>query len=142
MQNALLNADSTRFFHHNSNRPMNIYIHAPGNFRNCRQLVHLIGSIIDPEQVILLPGNFPVTSFLDFGMHTGDVLILVPADSGELEHLLSMKDILQDFRLILILPDEGEETITRGHALMPRFLTFSNNDLDEVIRVLGRMIAQ
>jgi len=120
---------------------MNIYLHTAGNPEYAEKLLDLLGSIPDQGQIFLLPGDFPTSGFLDFDMHSGDVMILIPRDRQELEGLLKMKELLQDFRLILILPDDDEETVARGHLLMPRFVSFINSDMDEVIRVLGRMIA-
>lgn len=120
---------------------MNIYLYAAGNPGYAEKLLDLLGSSME-QRVTLLPGDFPASAFLGFAMHSGDVLILVPTDVRELEGLLTMHELLQDFRLILILPDDDEETVNRGYLLMPRYLTFIDNDLDEIVRVLGRMIAQ
>ncbi|MDP3479179.1 MAG: hypothetical protein Q8R88_05365 [Desulfoprunum sp.] len=128
--------------HHTNtlNGPMNIFLYAAGNPAYAEKLLNQINSLIDLEQVFLLPADFPLSAFLDFDMHSGDVLVLILADRKELDQLLDMKELLQDFRLILILPDDGEETVARGHLLMPRYLSFINSDMTESIRVLGRMI--
>ena len=118
---------------------MNIYIYAAGNSDYAEKLLETIDGIPDTGPITLLPDDFPASVFLDYDMHSGDVLILIPARREQLEQLLTIKELLQDFRLILILPDSAEETVTRGHLLMPRFLTFTDNDMAEVHHVLGRM---
>ncbi len=122
--------------------PMNIYIYAAGNPDYAEKLLKMLDGILDKRQIILLPDDFPTRIFLDYNMHSGDVLILIPAQREQIDQLLNMKELLQDFRLILILPDSAEETVTRGHLLMPRFLTFTDNDMAEVLHVLGRMSAR
>jgi len=122
--------------------PMNIYFYAAGNPGYAGKLLEIIDGILDTWRIIPLPDHFPASVFLDYDMHSGDVLILIPNQREQLDHLLKMKELLQDFRLILILPDSAEETVTRGHLLMPRFLTFTDNDMDEVLHVLGRMSAR
>jgi len=45
-------------------------------------------------------------------------------------------------RIILILPDEDNETITMGHTLFPRFSTYADSDFKDVAAVLKKMIRQ
>ncbi len=120
---------------------MNIFFYAAGNPAYAKKLLDLIGSSLPEMRVIMLPETFPVSTFLGLDMQNGDMMILIPADRGEVEQLLTMQELLQDFRLILVLPDDDEETVISGHLLMPRFLTFRDSDPEELIRVMGRMVA-
>jgi hypothetical protein len=58
----------------------------------------------------------------------------------DLDEILLLRDIIWSIRTILILPDSNPETVARGHAVRPRFLTFQDGDLNEVVTVLQRMI--
>jgi hypothetical protein len=58
----------------------------------------------------------------------------------DLDEILLLRDIIWSIRTILILPDSNPETVARGHAIRPRFLTFQDGDLNEVVTVLQRMI--
>ena len=121
---------------------MNIYLHAAGNPEYAEKLLEVLANIPDQAQILLLPTELSASAFVDLDIHSGDVLILIPGDGQQLRDLQDMKDLLQDFRLIVILPDDDIITITRGHLLMPRFLTFVDNDMVEVCHVLSRMIGQ
>ena len=68
------------------------------------------------------------------------VLILQVSDSKELEDFASIKPLLNDIKIILILTDRKADTVAAGHNLRPRFLTHKNNDLNEVKDVLTKMI--
>jgi len=68
------------------------------------------------------------------------VLILQISDSKELEDFASIKPLLNDIKIILILTDRKADTVAAGHNLRPRFLTHKNNDLNEVKDVLTKMI--
>lgn len=144
MQNAsssCINGTTCALFHR-YHWYMNMYLYVAGNPGYAEKLLSLIDTGMGRRQdVILLPADFPGRTFLDFNMHSGDVLILAPADGHELEQLLAMNNLLRDFRLILILPDSSPETVARGHTLMPRYLASIDRDLHEVVGVLGRMIA-
>lgn len=69
-----------------------------------------------------------------------DVSILLANSRTDFLDLLSIRDLLLNLRIILILPDGNKETITRGHTLFPRFLTYANSDFKDVAAVLKKMI--
>jgi hypothetical protein len=66
-------------------------------------------------------------------------VILIHSQS-DLDEILLLRDVIWSIRTILILPDSNPETVARGHAIRPRFLTFQDGDLNEVVTVLQRMI--
>ena len=68
------------------------------------------------------------------------VVVLFIKNQKELQDLLAFHDLLTDFRLILILPDRNKDTIKRAHGLRPRFLTFSDGNMNDVTAVLQRML--
>jgi hypothetical protein len=68
------------------------------------------------------------------------VAVLIAADREELSGFLKLKDLLSYVKLILIVPDQDDETLTNAHKLRPRFLSFSMNDFSEAASVLAKMI--
>ena len=69
-----------------------------------------------------------------------DIAVLLAASHKELQELLSIKELLQHIRIILLLPDHENETIANGHKLYPRFLSYCDGNLDDVAAVLSKMI--
>ena len=65
--------------------------------------------------------------------------VLLAESREELESVLSIRHLLSDIRLILILPDRDNDTIARGHSLRPRFLTYCDADFTDITAVLNRM---
>lgn len=59
---------------------------------------------------------------------------------GELEALITRRDLLEDFRIIMILPDNEEITTAMGHILRPRFVVYSDSDLPDASVILGKML--
>lgn len=68
------------------------------------------------------------------------VALLCASSSKELEQLVGFCDLLLDLRIILILPDRGSETLSRGLLLRPRFFSFWDTDFADVSTVLRRML--
>lgn len=66
--------------------------------------------------------------------------VLLAAKRGDLTELLSIRDLLRDIRIILVLPDRDEDTIAKAHTLRPRFVSYSDGNFTDVCSVLGRMI--
>ena len=69
------------------------------------------------------------------------IIILLISHRDELGALLGLSDLLNDRRLILILPEDNLDDLTMAHALRPRFITYRDRDFLDVSVVLGRMIA-
>ncbi|MDY6973844.1 MAG: hypothetical protein SV775_16210 [Thermodesulfobacteriota bacterium] len=68
------------------------------------------------------------------------VMIIMAGSKEELSGILSLRDLLWDVRIILVLPDREEDTVARGHTLRPRLLTFVDSNFVEVAAVLEKML--
>lgn len=68
-----------------------------------------------------------------------DVAVFVSASKDELEALLSINNLIDDLPIILVLPDQDCETVSRGHILRPRFLTYLDSDFSDIVAVLEKM---
>lgn len=68
------------------------------------------------------------------------IFVFLISSRQELLELVEYQEWLRDYRLILVLPDDDMETISRGHALRPRFVTYAESDFIDISAVLGKMI--
>jgi hypothetical protein len=68
------------------------------------------------------------------------IAILLTSSGKELQDILSIRELLEDTKIILIVPDTNPDTIAKGHMLRPRFLSDCNSDFVDVAAVLGQMI--
>ena len=71
-----------------------------------------------------------------------DIAILLASSKVELHYLnlISLRNLLSDMKIILILPDSNTDTVAKGHILRPRFLSYCDGDFQDVVAVLSRMI--
>jgi len=97
-------------------------------------------------EAALLPGSWrPCGALPEFLLELRDadkrntVVVLLAENQEELARLLVFRDVLAEYRCILILPDASPETISKGHSLYPRFLADIENNLDDVVAVLAKM---
>ncbi len=66
--------------------------------------------------------------------------VLLVSSEADLEDILSVKEQLRDLRIILILPDRSEKSVSKGHKLYPRFLSYADSDFKDVSSVLKKML--
>ena len=70
------------------------------------------------------------------------IVILQAQDKQQLARMVSLRDVFQGFRIILLVPDREEETIVLAHRLRPRFLSTSESDFSDVMSVLQKMLSK
>lgn len=70
------------------------------------------------------------------------VMVLSMGSRKDLVDLLQAKDLFFDIPMILILPDHEQETITLGFKMIPRFISYGDDNFEDVKVVLEKMIGQ
>jgi hypothetical protein len=71
------------------------------------------------------------------------IAVLLASSKKELSDLLSIRNQLTDQRIILILPDREKGTISQGHSLYPRFLSYADSadsNFKDFTEVLVKML--
>ena len=68
------------------------------------------------------------------------IAVLLAASRDALLDILSIRHLLCDLRIILVLPDGQDDTIAKGHSLRPRFSTYVDSDFTDVVAVLRKML--
>lgn len=74
------------------------------------------------------------------GPRSSDSLtIVLILNKEELLNAVSIRDYIHEFRSILILPDNDDETVSLGHSLRPNFIAYDRGDLQNIVIVLKKM---
>lgn len=81
-----------------------------------------------------------LTERLRQSMNSREVAVLIAETAEELENFLALGYLLHNLKLVLVLPDRGQSTIARGHALRPRLLCYLDDDASEIQAVLAKML--
>lgn len=71
------------------------------------------------------------------------VAVLAAGNRQELDELSSLRPLLRDTQIILMLPDEEVETLSRAHRWRPRFLTYfkGNFTTTGIISILKKILS-
>jgi hypothetical protein len=67
------------------------------------------------------------------------ITILMAGEPNELFDFQSIDHLLGGTRLILVLPDQAEDTLRTAHRLRPRYLTYANSDFSDLAQVITKM---
>ena len=67
--------------------------------------------------------------------------VLSIGSDAELDRLLTIRELLSDMRLVLVLSDKDPQTVSKAHALAPRFITFTDAGIDPLVSVIEKMMA-
>ena len=70
------------------------------------------------------------------------VTVLLIASRHELQNIVQYADLLCDQKIILVLPDRAQDTLSMGHALYPRYISYTDSDLQDVTSVLRKLITR
>ncbi|MEN6373879.1 MAG: hypothetical protein ABFD75_03735 [Smithella sp.] len=68
------------------------------------------------------------------------IAVLLVSSESELQDIITIQELLEDSKIILIIPDTNPATLARGHTLRPRFLCDCNSDFVNVAAVLCHML--
>ena len=68
------------------------------------------------------------------------ISIIMVTNKNELLEIISMQHLLNDTKIILILPCKGEDLFTMGCMLYPRFVSYTDSDFKDVSDVVEKMM--
>lgn len=68
------------------------------------------------------------------------VAVVLISQKEELLDAVSVRALIHEYRLILILPDREEQTVSLGHSLRPNFMAYKTGNLRELEIVLKKML--
>lgn len=104
------------------------------------ELEKMIGKLASKKNVEIFRATLDLTLRLRMPLRESAIAVLLISDEKDLNNILSIQSLLINMRIILILPDRNNRTITAGHSLHPRYLSFKDNNLKDIKAVLTRMI--
>jgi len=68
------------------------------------------------------------------------VAVFFAVTQTEITRILSLGDLMANVKSIIVLSDEDKDTIAKAHTLQPRYVTWIDCDLIDVVTVTKRMV--
>lgn len=119
---------------------MNLILYQTTNNGPGERLLKVINTLVPEKQKEIYTTINSLAFRLRQTRYDLALAVLLTTSRKELLDILSLRDLLLDVRIILILPDREYDTVLKGHTLYPRFLSYADSDFKDVAAVLGKML--
>jgi len=119
---------------------MNLLFYRSLTDRVGAQLQRVIEGLVPKEKMEVYRTPESLSARLHQPTYDLSVAVLLAATKEDLSYLVSDKELIWNLRVILVLPDSEDDTVTKGHLLRPRFLTYADGNFLYVATVLSRML--
>lgn len=104
------------------------------------RLKKIIETNVPGREIEICKDLMKLSARLHQGVYDLDAAVLLLSTRNELEVMLSRKESLWGLRVILVMPHEDQETISKAHRLSPRFIGFADKGFTDVAAVLAKML--
>jgi hypothetical protein len=118
---------------------MSLIVYIPQRYKPGRRLQKMVGHLNWQDTIEIFYTLKRFLSRLRQPNGDEDIAVIMASSTKELDELVVNKDLLSSCRLILILQDDKEKTIAKGHLLRPRFLSYRDQDFTALSSVLQKM---
>ena len=106
------------------------------------RLKETVARMIPPQETLVVHTLTGLAQRLGQLNHGLKAVVLLAASRKDLGELLNLAPLLDQVRVLLILPDAEAPTIALGHRLQPRYLTHISSDFKDVAAVLHKILQE
>jgi hypothetical protein len=118
---------------------MKVLYYRTTNNGDGKRLQKVIESVVSAEQTEIYKDIEELGRRLRLPTSDVSIFVFLTKNKAELFDLILIKKMLLNLRILLILPDGDNDTITMGHTLFPRFLTYTDSDFKDIEAVLKKI---
>ena len=118
---------------------MNLLFYASTSDEVTKRLQKVIETILPGENKEIYRDIQSLSRRLREPLEGRRIFVLLASNRKDLSAIQSIRSLLSDASVIVVLPDRDSETITQAHRLRPRFLTYIDSDFVELAGVLVKM---
>ena len=119
---------------------MGILMFLPQGTQDGERVREAIGRAVPGERAEVCPTVAALAERLREPLDASDVVVLLADTPACLEELLGLGDLLDGARNVLLLPDGDEESIARGHRLLPRVLLYGGDWPERLSAIVRKML--
>lgn len=100
----------------------------------------MVEKTISNENIIIVRRMEKLSRILRQPLNGILAAIIQVGSDEELMDLVGIRDLLLRIPMILVLPNQEESTVTKGHVLRPRYLAYADTDWNVVRDVFRKMV--
>lgn len=99
-----------------------------------------LAAVIPERQMDVCSELGTLCSYLRKADNHYTIALIVCGTRDDLLRISSIAHLLQDLRIVLLIPDLDEASLSMGHRLFPRYLTSLDAGLEEVTKVVKNLL--
>lgn len=116
-----------------------VFAHIESTYQ--KRLLAQLGVLMPRDRIILCRTVEELAGSLMRPLDTVLAVVLLISQSTELVGIISLGSMLHDVRIILILPAADIVMAARALPLRPRFVTYEDENSDEIIAVVAKLMS-
>ena len=118
---------------------MTIFFYIPVTNETSRQFVLELETVVPKKDRKIFQTIEEFSRMLIRSSDNRRIAVILLPSRQDLLSLLTIRDLLLDIRLILILPDREEKTFSLGLKLFPSFISYTDNGANDTCAVLKKI---
>ncbi len=119
---------------------MNIFFYLPKPEEKGNRFLAEIGTLAGRENLEIFRDLSSFALRVRQSKDPESIAVVFDPSDIELRGLGTLRDFLQGTRILLVLHDQNAETIALAHRLFPTYIASIDNDLAEVLAIVGRLL--
>ncbi len=120
----------------------NILLYVNPETQDGARLQNVIKAVMRQDEIIITQNLEDIAGALRQPQNEISAAIILTATHKELVSLLPMRELLHRIPVILILPDQEQDTVTKAHILRPRLLSYTDSDFSDVRDVFRNIVGK
>jgi hypothetical protein len=118
---------------------MRVFLYSSEPVGKGKEIQGVMGRIFRTDQLDVLRSIDNLSQMLQKPWEEKPIVVILVCNKDELLDFVSIREQLYLVRLILVLPDAEEGTVSLAHRLRPNYLTYVHRDSKELKAVLQKM---
>ncbi len=103
------------------------------------RLKTVVSSIMSPNELVVSSTQADLSITLSKSLQYPEIIVLLASSQKELADILEMQSLLVGRKIILVLPDEHQDSFSMGCRLFPRFMCDKHSNFNALADVLTKM---
>jgi hypothetical protein len=115
---------------------MRFLFYAPENDGDGKRLQSVVENLFSTMNLEILHSIEDLQSSLRVPLGKNSVAVLMASSVEELKEFITLKDLMENISLVLVVPDNELKTLELAHLLFPRYMEYKGNEFHFLSQVL------
>ncbi len=119
---------------------MNLFLIVTGNNGVGEPYLRDIAPLVSPDRLDVFHDLASFAERLRKPKDPLTILLILRPSHEDLKKVVSLRDLVKDARVLLVLDDQSEETISLAHKVRPTYISYADNGTSGVVAVLKQLL--